>query len=463
MPKFPAIFLCCLTLAACGRPDTLVERIKDRGELIVATRNAATSYYEGPQGPTGLEYDLAALFAKRLGVKLRMVVPDNFNDILGLVERGDAHIAAAGLTVTPERARRVRFGPSYQTISQQLVYRAGMRVPKSLDDLDGILEVIAGSSHEERLRQLQAEHPTLSWMSSEVQDSGELLNLVWEQLIDYTVADSNDVSLHQRYYPELRVAFDIQKPEELAWAFAAGADDSLYQEAVKFFDKLKASGKLNQLLERHYGHVQDFDYVGTRRYMSHIQQRLPEFIPLFEAASAETGLDWRLLAALGYQESHWDTQAISPTGVRGLMMLTHNTMRLLGLEDRTDAEQSILGGARYLRMLKDKLPERITEPDRTWLALAAYNVGYGHLEDARVITQKRSGDPDKWIDLKDSLPLLTQKQWYSQTRNGYARGYEPVRFVENIRSYYDILVWESDREVEDTGPELNFPTDLLTL
>ncbi len=463
MPKIPAILLCCLSLAACGRPDTLVERIKAGGELVVATRNAATTYYEGPQGPTGLEYDLAALFAERLGVKLRMVVPDNFNDILGLVERGEAHIAAAGLTVTPERALRVRFGPTYQIISQQLVYRAGTPAPKSLDDLDGILEVIGGSSHEERLRQLQEEHPNLSWMSSEVQDSGELLNLVWEQLIDYTVADSNDVSIHQQYYPELRVAFDIQQPEELAWAFAAGADDSLYQEAVKFFKKLKASGQLEQLLERHYGHVQDLDYVGTRRYMSHIQQRLPEFIALFETASAETGLDWRLLAALGYQESHWDTQAISPTGVRGLMMLTHNTMRLLGLEDRTDAEQSIFGGARYLRMLKDRLPAHIVEPDRTWLALAAYNVGYGHLQDARTITKKRGGDPDKWIDVKESLPLLTQKQWYSQARNGYARGYEPVRFVENIRSYYDILVWESDREADSADPEPAFPTELLTL
>lgn len=465
MPRFPVILLSCLALTACGRPDTLVERIKDSGELIVVTRNAATTYYEGPLGPTGLEYDLAKLFAERLGVKLRMVVPDNFTDILSLVERGEAHIAAAGLTVTEDRAQKLRFGPSYQIISQQLVYRAGTLAPKSLDDLNGILEVIAGSSHEERLRSLQTEHPGLSWLSSEVQDSGELLNLVWQQLIDYTVADSNDVSIYQQFYPELRIAFDIQKPEELAWAFSADTDDSLYREAVKFFNKLRTSGKLDQLLERHYGHVQDFDYADTRRYMSHIQQRLPEFIALFETASAETGLDWRLLAAMGYQESHWDTQAISPTGVRGLMMLTDNTMRLLGLDDRADPEQSILGGARYLRLLKDKLPESITEPDRTWLALAAYNVGYGHLEDARVLTRKRGGDPDQWIDVKESLPLLTQKHWYSQTRNGYARGYAPVRYVENIRSYYDILVWESDRDPDVAVPasELDFPTELLTL
>lgn len=463
MPRLSAIFLSCLALAACGRPDTLVERIKHGGELIVVTRNAATTYYEGPDGPAGLEYDLAALFAEHLGVRVRMVVPDNFADILGLVERGEAHVAAAGFTMTPERARRVRFGPPYQIISQQLVYRAGNPVPKSLDDIDGILEVIAGSSHEERLRVLQAQHPNLAWLASDVQDSAELLNLVWEQLIDYTIADSNDVSIHQRFYPELRVAFDVEKPEQLAWAFTAGADDSLYKEAVKFFTKLRASGRLDQLIERHYGHVQDFDYVGTRRYMSHIQLRLPAFIPLFESAAASTGLDWRLLAAMGYQESHWDSTAQSPAGARGLMMLTDKTMRLLGLKDHADPEQSIAGGARYLRLLKDRLPERIAEPDRTWLALAAYNVGYGHLEDARVITQRRGGDPDKWIDVKETLPLLTQKQWYSQTRNGYARGYEPVRYVENIRSYYDILVWDTDREAATDAVDIEFATDLLTL
>ena len=464
MLRTSAIVLWCLALAACGRPDTLLERIKANDELIVATRNAATTYYEGPHGPTGLEYDLAALFAEHLDVRLRLVVPENFQDILGLVERGEAHIAAAGLTVTEARKRRVRFGSAYQTITPQLVYRSGNPRPRSLEDLSGVLEVLAGSSHEERLRELRSEHPQLTWRSNENLESAELLHLVWEQLIDYTVADNNELAIHQRYYPELRVAFDLNPvPDTLAWAFTAGGDDSLYREAEAFFAELRKTGKLDQLLERHYGHVADFDYVGTRRYMSHIAQRLPEYIPLFEAGAAETGLDWRLLAAVGYQESHWDPEATSPTGVRGLMMLTRNTMRFLGLDDRTDPEQSVLGGARYIRMLKDRLPERITDPDRTWLALAAYNVGYGHLEDARVLTQKRGGDPDKWMDVKEALPLLAQKKWYTQTRYGYARGHEPVRYVENIRSYYDILVWETERQPEQPDPEPSFSTDLLTL
>ena len=463
MSRYPLIFLCCLALAACGRPETLLDRIKANDELIVVTRNAATTYYEGPYGPTGLEYDLALRFAQRLGVRLKIVVPDNFSDLLGMVERGEAHVAAAGLTITDARQRRVRFGPSYQTILPQLVYRTGGDPPKNLSQLPGLLEVVSGSSHEETLAKLQTQYPQLSWISNSTQDSAELLQLVWDQLIDYTVADSNDVAIHQRFYPELRVAFDIDDPDELAWAFTAGADDSLYNEAVKFFKKLRSSGELDQLLERHYGHVQDFDYVGTRRYMSHIQQRLPRYIELFEAAAAETGLDWRLIAAVGYQESHWDETAESPTGVRGLMMLTLHTTKFLGLKDRDDPEESIRGGARYIKMMKDRLPERIGEPDRTWLALAAYNVGYGHLEDARVLTKKRGGNPDKWIDVKEALPLLAQKEWYKQTKYGYARGQEPVRYVENIRSYYDILVWDSESQPGVPAPMPVFPTDLLTL
>jgi membrane-bound lytic murein transglycosylase F len=166
--------------------------------------------------------------------------------------------------------------------------------------------------------------------------------------------------------------------------------------------------------------------------------------------------DGRLLAAIGYQESHWDPAAISPTGVRGLMMLTRNTASVLGVEDRIDPAQSIPGGAKYLEQLKARLPSSIKEPDRTWFALASYNVGYGHVQDARAITEQMGKEPDLWAHVKDNLPLLAQHSWYSNTRHGYARGWEPVMYVENIRNYYDILVWLT--EGDDSKPEIDLPT-----
>jgi membrane-bound lytic murein transglycosylase F len=453
--RLTLVLLILLTAACDLLPKSQLDRVKDNGELRVLTRNSATTYYQGPNGPTGLEYDLAAGFAEYLGVKLKIETPENLTQILRKIQTGSADMAAAGLTVTAERKVLLDFSTSYQRITPQLVYRVGMRTPTNLDELQGSLEVVTGSSHAERLHSLQDEYPNLSFLESSELDSEQLLNLVWEQVIDYTVADSNEVAISRRFYPELRVAFDISSAEPLAWAFPRGEDRSLVEKADEYLKMLKDNGQLDQLLERYYGYVTDFDYVGTRRYMKHIEQRLPQFRRWFEEAGEKTGVDWRLLAAIGYQESHWNPRAVSPTGVRGVMMLTQDTMRQLGIsKSRLDPQASIEGGGRYIARVRSRIPKRVQEPDRTWMALAAYNVGTGHLEDARILAQGDGADPDKWIDVKKYLPLLSQKKWYKQTKYGYARGNEPVRYVENIRSYYDILAWITDR---DNAPKPRSP------
>jgi membrane-bound lytic murein transglycosylase F len=441
-----AVAAVALPLLAGCLQRTPLEDVLASGELRVLTRNAATAYYEGPDGPTGLEYDLAKGFADELGVRLSMVPLGNVAEVLKGLRNGKGHLAAAGLTVTASRQEFVRFTPPYQQITPQLVYRIGSPRPASLALLDGRLEVMADSSHAERLRQLNQENPRLRWSENGRIESEELLNLVAERLIDYTVADSHELRLAQRFQPELRAAFDLAEPEPLAWAFPRDRGDVLYRMAVDYFERLQASGRLAQLVDRHYGHMGEFDYVGTRIFMRHVRERLPRYRELIEKAAADNGLDWRLLAAVAYQESHWNPKAVSPTGVRGFMMLTQATAEYLGIDKRTDLVQSVEGGARYLRKLIDKVPERIAEPDRTWFALAAYNVGYGHLNDARIITQQQGSDPDKWRDVKDNLPLLRKRAWYSKTKHGYARGNEAVIYVENIRSYYDTLVWLMDQQ-----------------
>jgi membrane-bound lytic murein transglycosylase F len=457
MVRFALPGLFCIVLAACGKPPTVLEQVLAHNELIVLSRNSPTTFYEGPDGPTGFEYALAKRFSVYLGVELRIVVPANFSDILPLTALGDANLAAAGLTVTEKRKEKVRFGPVYQKITPQLVYRSGSVRPKTLADLNGLLEVVAGSSHEEQLEQLQQQYPDLSWHINPDLESDELLVLVWEQLIEYTIADSNELSVNRHIYPELKPAFDISEPESLAWAFPLSEDNSLFDAASSFFKEIRENGTLDRLIDRYYGHIEDFDYVGTRRYQAHIEQRLPQFQDFFMAAGEEIGMDWRLLAAIGYQESHWDPKAVSPTGVRGIMMLTKAAAKDMDIADRKDPEQSIRGGARYLARMLQRIPERVPEPDRTWLALAAYNVGLGHLEDARILTQKNKADFDRWVDVKESLPLLSQKKWFQQTRYGYARGREPVRYVDNIRTYYDILVWLTDQQQQDNAEATILP------
>lgn len=432
----------CDDYSARHRGFLTLDQIKHEGKIKVLTRQDPTTYYEGAEGYTGLEYDLIMLFAKRLEVEVEFIVPDTFEDILQKIENGEADIAAAGLTVTQKRKERMLFASTYQNITEQVVYRSGGKKPKNAAQLvNGIIEIVNGSSHLETLLNLQKTHPKLSWNINNALDSEGLLYLVNEGLIDYTIADSHQASTIKRFYPRLNIAFDISEPRELAWALPLSKDSSLINEVNLFFQQIKQDKTLSNLLEKYYGNSGNLSYVGNCKFREHVESRLPTYEALFKKEADKHNIDWRLLAAIGYQESHWNPDAKSPTGVKGLMMLTNGTAKQLGIKDRTDPAQSITGGALYFKQRLKKIPERIKEPDRTWFALASYNVGFGHLEDARILTQTRKFDPDKWLDVKESLPLLSKKKWYLQTKHGYARGKEPVQYVENIRSYYDLLVW----------------------
>jgi len=235
------------------------------------------------------------------------------------------------------------------------------------------------------------------------------------------------------------------------------ADATLGKAIEAFFNEIRSDGRLQQLVHRHYSHVDSFNYSDIRTFTERIQTHLPRYRDLFREEAANVGIDWRLLAAIGYQESLWNEKARSPTGVRGLMMLTRATAKQMGIKNRLDPAQSIRGGAKYFMRVLKKIPQRIAEPDRTWFALASYNVGFGHLEDARKITEARGGDPDRWIDVKQSLPLLARKKWYKDTKFGYARGWEPVIYVENIRQYYDYLAELDNRALREREPPKPLP------
>ncbi len=426
-------------------PSALAE-VWRTGVLEVATRYGPTSYYQGADGPTGFEHDLVEAFAAHLGVRPRFVVPDSLGGVLEAVTEGEADLAAAGLTITDARRERLRFTDPYQAISVQLVHARDTPAPDRLTDTCGdYIHVLANSSHLELIEERAREDFCLLPQAHCNLNMEELLEGVRDGRYTYALVDSNEMAVVQHFYPQLRVALELHTDRHLAWAFPRSGDDSLFQAAQSFIDEAHRSGLLNRLQERYYGHLEEFDYVGTREFIRDIGELLPRYEDWFRTAADRTGLDWRLLAAIGYQESHWEADAVSPTGVRGIMMLTQDTARQMEVDNRTDPRQSILGGARYLLRVRDKLPERIPEPDRTWMALAAYNVGFGHLEDARKLTEGQGGDPDRWPDVREHLPLLAKKRWYRHTDHGFARGWEPVNYVENIRIYYDILVWFSEK------------------
>jgi membrane-bound lytic murein transglycosylase F len=312
--------------------------------------------------------------------------------------------------------------------------------------------VVKDSSHAETLQQLSLDHPDLNWQQHPTLDADEILQQVIDGNIAYTITDSNQLALNRRFYPNLSIAFTVRDNLPVSWLLADNSDDSLYAVLIEFFGAMYQSGELIALEDRYFGHVQQFDYVDTLAYIDAIETSLPDLKAWFVQYAGE--LDWRMLAALSYQESHWDPKAKSPTGVRGLMMLTLPTAQQMGVASRLDPEQSIRGGSRYLHQLVTRIPERIAMPDRLWFALAAYNVGWGHVEDARIITQQQGADPDKWLDVKQRLPLLRQKSVYQTTKYGYARGDEAVGYVENIRRYYDTLLWVDERQQAEQRLEL---------
>lgn len=418
------------------------------GELVILTLRGPTTTQDIPQAgkrvdesQTGFEHDLATLFAKELGVLPKFVVLPSYQKLLEALQESRGHLAAAGLVPTVDLRAKFAFSQSYKLMQHQLIYRVAEPKPKSLRDATSKrIAVIAETPAHDLLREMTGDFPTIGIdVLPHESHPDDLLRRIEKNESDFAIVDNSAFAVSKRLHPDVAAAFNIGRENKVAWAFSSLADYDLQQSAVLFFDKIRSNGTLSRLVDRYYGHVNRFKAVDSEAILKKIQTVLPKFRPLFHEAQQLTGIDWRVLAAIGYQESHWDPLATSPTGVRGLMMLTEDTADRMKVKNRLDARESIIGGAKYIVLLRDTIPSRIVEPDRTWLALAAYNQGYGHLEDARILTQRLKLNADSWLDVRKAYLKLREPEYYEQLKHGFARGDETVQFVENIRNYSDIL------------------------
>ncbi|WP_189462190.1 membrane-bound lytic murein transglycosylase MltF [Jeongeupia chitinilytica] len=407
-------------------------------ELVVLVQNGPTTFYVDAEGHyAGLEYDLVTRFASENGLKVRFVVEPNYAKLFERLQRNEAHLAVGVHQTTDESG--IRFGPTYQSVRPVLVYRNDRSEQSAINAImSGAATVETMPQYVQGLDQLKTKSPSLTWRVAEAGDSEELVEAVAQRKIDYAIVGSQVAELAQKYYPQVAISEKSGDPQQLAWAMRDD-DGELQTKLTQFFAEVRADKSLAKLTDRYYGHVDRIAPPDSVAFLSKRTSVLPKYQNWFKKAEAETEIDWRLLAALAYQESHWDPNAVSPFGVRGLMMLTTDTAQRMGV-DRLNPQQSILGGARYLALLRDGLDDAVAEPDRTWLALAAYNVGLGHLLDARELARRQGKNPDSWADVKTTLPLLRDPKYYNTVRFGYARGGEPVAYVETLRSFYDILV-----------------------
>jgi membrane-bound lytic murein transglycosylase F len=416
-----AVALMALVAASYSPPPRSVNPVQRRGVLRVVTLEGPATYTKGTRGTEGLEFRLAQEFARQRGLDLYMYPVASPALMRAELKAGRADIAAGQLTADRAWRQAGDAAAVYDRIPQLVVYRRGedQPTPEDLATLHPL--VTAGSPQEQMLQRLKMRlYPHLGWTA---------------------VSPLSVDPISQHLYPDVVPAFPLPESRPVQWV-VRHTDPDLYTAVNEFIDATRSSGLLATLLKAPVQDRRVLAYQDTRQFHQDLAARLPQYRAWFEEASQQTGVDWRLLAAIGYQESKWDPEAQSSAGASGVMMLTSNTADALGVDDRSDAHESILAGARYFQEVRDKMPAHIPEPDRTWLAIAAYNVGYGHVEDARRLAQMRGKNPDSWQDVREQLPLLSDDSWLDRLKHGFARGAEPAQFVDRIQRFLKLLEWQ---------------------
>ncbi len=447
------LHVCCAVLiaallTACGRHDKPLPPPQRSGELVVVSRLSPTTVYRDAAGQlAGPEFERVSAFAAELGVEVRWIWVERERQMFERLDRGAAHLAAAALSPSEPALALARFGSPFFWRHQVVAMRGGDRqLPYRLPQLAGLRGWVPADTQADRLLQdLPADGS--GWTRGDPADAVDALHDVSEGTLDFAIVDSLLLSRLRHWLIDLEQAFELPGPRPVAWAFPRYGNERLFEAAEDFLRRSKADGSLAAIYERHFGHLRRLDTLDIGQLLQHRESRLPRYRDLFREAGQVTGIDWRWLAALAYQESKWDPLATSWTNVRGMMMLTEATAQRMGVTDRLDARQSVLAGARYLAQIMDSLPPAVTGDDRLMMALAAYNLGEGHLRAGRRMATAMKLDADTWSGLKRALPELARPDVAARLVSGPARGGEAVVLVENVRGYYEVLA-----AAEHTGP-----------
>lgn len=452
-PSWRIVFVCWVLLLSGPAPEALWDdwaSLRARGELVLITRNNEACYFNGLRGYTGFEYDLVSAFARDHDLFLRVEVVETETEMVDAIQTGKGDIIAAGIPFGRRHAGKLAMGPGYLEMTHQVVGRRGNGVSNTLTEADlppHTLWMTDSSARSDTLEALRTRIPDLTWKIPPAHHDSALLQMVASQALPLVLVDSPFFLTARHRHPELEILMDLGPPRMLAWA-THPRNRHLLAAIEDWFRRDEVRDLIGDLKAHYFEHLEFFDYVDLKRYQRRIREELPRYRPLFERAGNIHDVDWRLLAAQAYQESHWNPKATSYTGVRGIMMLTRKTAAAMGLENRLDPEGSIMAGAKYLALLHDQIGTGVSEPDRTFMALAAYNMGPGHLEDARMLAIRLGKSANRWAAVRSVLPLLQEPEYYETLPNRFARGQEAVSFVDRIRIYYQVL-----RAVHKSGKE----------
>lgn len=456
------LLLCCAALLVRSAPANKLEQVRSAGELRVLVRSGPISHYQGPAGITGFEYTLLKGFADDLGVTLTLK-DEAPTDVLPQTDEPLFDMASPTVINVLTAKEQLRYSTAFMDLSLHVIYNVNQGAPADVKALSGKTVLIVNkASVPVPMLELQQAMPDVHWELVENVEMTDLLEMVELGHADYAIVDSAIFDIHRYSYPHTQVAFDLKTPQPLSWAFTPSRDKSLYDAAQKYLAKIKNNGQLAKVSSHFFDQFIEVTTDDALMFSQRFDKRFPRWEDSIKSAATQYNLDWQLVAAVGYQESQWIPNAQSPTGVRGFMMLTPDTARELGVKNLDDPKQSINGGAKYLRYLLDTLPASIQNDDRLYMALAAYNQGIGHLDDARALTRRLKGDANSWQDVSKAFPLLAKQEYYSKATYGYSRGWEPVAYVKNVLNYQKILAFKENQQqlriATSSTDEINFTT-----
>ena len=424
----------------CSKESSKLKQIKSNGILRIALVADPPHYFPSKVKKRGYDFELVSHYATSIDVELEIIKTNTSNEIIFLLNQGKVDIGILGSSPEFDQ-KNIENVVTYNNSKWYVIgNRANRQLPKSIDSIEPNTMIVAnGSNASFILHSIEEDYSSLLWDELKNTNVRSILERINENHSKISIISEDIYVYYQYLFPETKKIFVLPIKYPSRWLVKNNNNLSFLYSINSFFNKYKQNGKLEKIGKTYYEHLNAFDYIDIRYYLKRINKKLPKYKKYFVEAAKNSALDARIIAAESYQESHWNRKARSPTGVRGMMMLTLDTAKRVGVKNRLNAKQSIFGGAKYLKILYESLSNTIKEPDRLWFTLAAYNIGLGHVEDARTITKSQGDNPNSWIDVEKHIPKLSQKKWYKKTKYGFARGHESIEFVRRVRRYYDIL------------------------
>lgn len=417
--------------------ETALKSLQAQGSVKVLTVEDPLIYQKSPRSPAyGMDYDLLQAFADYAQIKLEIKTYPDQESLMDALSRGEGHLAAARLK-SDWAYKGFLQGPVYEETHLSLYCKTRHKA-QNIQDLKNVpVSISQRDLAKGFLQKLQMFFPE-SDIEASPQKPSVLFSKLASSKFGCTIAENLEGERLSRKYLSIEKVTSLTDNYSLSWILAPDKKD-LLTSLRAWFQFASRNEDISRIQGRYLSYITRLPTYDVVSFLSRSKVALPEYKTYFQQAAKKQGFNWKLLAAIAYQESHWNPEATSFTGVRGIMQLTKPTADFLGVEDRLDPEQSIQGGAKYLRYLVNRTPKHLNGKERLVLALASYNIGVAHLLDAHELTRKQGKNPYAWKHLKKVLPLLADPEIASKTKYGQARGHETVDFVDRVLAFYRLL------------------------